>query len=143
MNFGTLYRQLRKAKKLSTQEAGRNAGIAPSTINKAELHIQLPRAASMRLMCLKGLKLTETSDEWERLHSAWMSERSGAPIQPRTLAGKMSLEAFKNKEAAEQFFQRVADLKPNEFDEVAKAVARPEVLAALATLNDLYEAKGK
>lgn len=141
MNFATRYRQIRESKELSIRDVAKRTKLHNSTIFKTEKEVWLPKTATMRLLCLKGLGLTERDPEFLELQALWMSERSGTEFLPAELAKKLSRTALPNNKEAERFFTDVASLSTEDFNALAKAVRSPEVLAVLRATVALAESK--
>lgn len=141
MNFATKFRQIRKSKDLSTIEIAARVNMHKSTVSKAESGVRLPKTSTMRLICLKGLGLTERDPEFEELQALWVSERSGTMFEPAYLAKKLSRTALPNNKEAERFFTDVASLSTEDFNALAKAVRRPAVMAVLRATVALAESK--
>jgi transcriptional regulator with XRE-family HTH domain len=141
MTFASVFTQVRESKRLSRDEVARNAKLHVTTVWKTETNKLLPRGKTMRKLCLVGLGLREGSQDWERLNSAWLSERTEADIAPSALVGQLAGLELNNSKEAQRFYADVRKLSADDFSHVARAISRPEVMAGIRLLNALYERK--
>jgi len=140
MTLADLTKRLRASKGLSLAQVAEKAGghITRATIWKVE-NGYLPRGTTLGHLAA-GLGLKPGSPAYVELVALWTNARiRKGNFSPQELAGTMAGQILDNDDENLGFWEKISALDPETFDELKKALDRPEVMAALASLNRVWE----
>ena len=138
--FGRALKEHRAARGLSLSGLQALCGVDKTVLSRIETGKFMPKGEPLRAILGKGFGFKESSSEWKEMIGLWTNCRlQRGSFDPQELAGRMAGQMYAQDEQMREFLGHVGKLTTRQFQELAKAVQRPEVVDALEALNRLVD----
>lgn len=136
MKFGDLFHSIRTRQQLSLADVADRSDLHRTTIWKMERGI-LPRGDSLRRAISLGLRLRETSKEFQQLVALWTETRTGTPIDADEQARETASVRRSAVADVAHLVAGIAALPEYLQRELRLVIKNPRALRMLKNINEL------
>lgn len=140
MKLAKELKKIRNEKFLSLADVAEKVEVTRATVWKLEQG-SLPKGENFENIITKGLGIKKGTKQYKELIGLWTAERLGSTtMSDEVLSSKIEGHENELNSDAEELIALLNELSPSEMEQIKLAMERPQVLEALATLNELYAA---